>query len=243
MSTKDEDDNVEIDAGVSEGVEKDDEEEAVEKVVVEMEELDNEFSREEVLLEIEELDSGVSKEVVVETEELDSKISKEEVLEGMGGDGLRSVVEEEEIVADRLLELEERWLLVLRLVNDAVVLETTEERLLLEKLDVRLLALEPLDESVLEVEIEELDIVDENAGSDTGDERFAETEIPGSESLGKKLADEGIALGYSEVRLPTTRLPSMAGTKVDPGGSTKLRRTERRTQTVLGGSLGDEGAA
>ena len=63
------------------------------------------------------------------------------------------------------------------------MLETTEERLLLEKLDVRLLALESLDESVLEVEIEELDIVDENAGSDTGDERFAETEIPGSESV------------------------------------------------------------
>ena len=57
--------------------------------------------------------------------------------------------------------------------------------------------------------------------------------------LRKKLAADGIVFGYSEVILPTTRPPSVAGTKVDPGGITKLRRTERRTQTVLGGSLGD----
>ena len=60
-----------------------------------------------------------------------------------------------------------------------------------------------------------------------------------SDALEEKDAADGIVLGYSEVMLPTTRPPSTAGTKVDPGGITKLRRTDRRTQTVLGGSLGD----
>lgn len=68
------------------------------------------------------------------------------------------------------------------------------------------------------------------------DDRLA---LGDSDALGKKLAADGISLGCSEVILPTTRLPSTAGTKVDPGGITKLRRTERRTHTVLGGSLGD----
>lgn len=63
MSTKDEaDDNVEMEAGASEGVKKDDEEKAVEKMVVEMEELDSGFSKEEVVVEMEELDSEFSKE-------------------------------------------------------------------------------------------------------------------------------------------------------------------------------------
>lgn len=64
--------------------------------------------------------------------------------------------------------------------------ETTEETLLLENLDVRLVVVEALAESVPEAELrpsEELDIVDENVGSDIGDERVAETEILGSESV------------------------------------------------------------